>query len=830
MRGLSRAVSNRTASTFDTSCDGLVTTSCENVDQHAIHCSCPRILHDAIAQVPGSSHEFVVRKVTRAFDMQWTVRVRLVMLALAVACSRPDAAPAQSDNTLAPFAGSREPAVTAAVVALASGRPWRATEILDSAYTSRAPRSPDVVLLSATAAAAWGGWSRVDRDLATAPWIDSLFEGRARELLARSALARGADSAARVHAERALRAAKTDRERGVREVLLARALDRQALGDSAAASYRRAAAHLPEISDWLELRAAGATADASRRQRDYARLSTPVARARVGPSEAQALERWRDFSGAARAYANMGEKAQSLRLQLLADTTAATRTRTRREAFALLAGNPSSTDARVAITLADSSLGPLSSAEQLTVARAANRAGLLARAASGFGSLDRSLGAPDRYAYGVLLSRLGRDAEAAAQLARVPATAAVGPSAAYQRARALLRAGKGSTARTALRRVTQDFPRDTAVAAPALFLLADLATDDGRDADARSGFLEIARRFPTSVLAPSALFHAAIIAYAGGSFEAAARDFDALVQRYPRSVDASAARYWSGRARDRMGDRTRAAGQWRDVMGTDPLSYYALKSALRLGVSPWRPAPGPDSLAPQPELARATARAALLEQLGMNTEESFEYDAMVSAAGRSPDSMLAAADALHQRGELSRAMGLARRALAASATRDTRLFHLLYPLAFADVIRTEAKARQIDPALVAALIHQESSFNPHATSRAGAMGLMQVLPSVGAAISKSRGMVGFDRVLLYQPDVNVPLGMAHLDAMVRQYPRIEYALAAYNAGGSPVRRWRQKRGTEDPELFVERIPYDETRDYVRILLRNQATYRVLYSW
>jgi soluble lytic murein transglycosylase len=110
------------------------------------------------------------------------------------------------------------------------------------------------------------------------------------------------------------------------------------------------------------------------------------------------------------------------------------------------------------------------------------------------------------------------------------------------------------------------------------------------------------------------------------------------------------------------------------------------------------------------------------------------------------------------------------------------------------------------------------------------MGLMQVLPSVGAAISKSRGMVGFDRVLLYQPDVNVPLGMAHLDAMVRQYPRIEYALAAYNAGGSPVRRWRQKRGTEDPELFVERIPYDETRDYVRILLRNQATYRVLYSW
>jgi soluble lytic murein transglycosylase len=131
--------------------------------------------------------------------------------------------------------------------------------------------------------------------------------------------------------------------------------------------------------------------------------------------------------------------------------------------------------------------------------------------------------------------------------------------------------------------------------------------------------------------------------------------------------------------------------------------------------------------------------------------------------------------------------------------------------------------------LVAALIQQESSFNPRAASRAGALGLMQVLPSVGASIARARRMSSFERVLLYQPDVNVRLGMMHLDAMLRQYPHIEFALAAYNAGGSPVRRWREKRGTDDPELFVERIPYDETRDYVRILLRNQAVYRSLYG-
>ena len=215
----------------------------------------------------------------------------------------------------------------------------------------------------------------------------------------------------------------------------------------------------------------------------------------------------------------------------------------------------------------------------------------------------------------------------------------------------------------------------------------------------------------------------------------------------------------------------------------------------------------------------------------MNVEEGFEYDAMASSAATHPDSLLAAAEALRRLGETSRAMSVARRALAALAARDTRLFRLLYPLAYGDVIRVEATAQRVKPALAAALIHQESSFNPRATSRAGAVGLMQVLPSVGTSIAKARGVAGFERVLLYQPDVNVRLGMAHFD---RNASTISDAsstrLPRTTPAASPVRRWRQKRGTDDPELFVERIPYDETRDYVRILLRNQAMYGVLYGW
>ena len=131
---------------------------------------------------------------------------------------------------------------------------------------------------------------------------------------------------------------------------------------------------------------------------------------------------------------------------------------------------------------------------------------------------------------------------------------------------------------------------------------------------------------------------------------------------------------------------------------------------------------------------------------------------------------------------------------------------------------------------MAALIRQESSFNPRARSRADARGVMQLLPSVGRSIAGSLAFPFWDDALLYQPDANIRLGTRHLATLLRTYPALEYALAAYNAGGSRVVRWRKKPGTADPELFVERIPYDETRDYVRILLRNRELYRRLYEW
>ena len=214
----------------------------------------------------------------------------------------------------------------------------------------------------------------------------------------------------------------------------------------------------------------------------------------------------------------------------------------------------------------------------------------------------------------------------------------------------------------------------------------------------------------------------------------------------------------------------------------------------------------------------------------MDTEARLAYSALERQAGDSTALLLATGAAFESRDLAPRAIRLALRAVDRGAPRDASVYRLIYPVAHESTLVASAAARGLDRALVAALIRQESSFNPRATSPAGARGLMQLMPAVGGQVAKSLGYPLWDPVLLWQPDVNVQLGTVHLAGLLRKGDPLERSLAAYNAGESRVVRWVKRAGTDDPELFVERIPYVETRDYVRIVLRNREMYRGLYGW
>ncbi|PIQ97577.1 MAG: hypothetical protein COV67_03475 [Nitrospinae bacterium CG11_big_fil_rev_8_21_14_0_20_56_8] len=154
----------------------------------------------------------------------------------------------------------------------------------------------------------------------------------------------------------------------------------------------------------------------------------------------------------------------------------------------------------------------------------------------------------------------------------------------------------------------------------------------------------------------------------------------------------------------------------------------------------------------------------------------------------------------------------------------------LFPMAFFKKVKEQSEKNGMDAFLVLALMRQESAFNEKITSTANAVGLMQLLPSTADRVSVSLNRGAVDPEALTRPEINIPLGVQYLKRLLsRFHGNVIYALAAYNAGPTKVGEWIEVRGGEPPLEFIESIPYNETRGYVKKVLRNYAIYLMLYK-
>jgi soluble lytic murein transglycosylase-like protein len=613
-------------------------------------------------------------------------------------------------------------------------------------------------------------------------------------------------------------------------VIKARMFDRADQLDSARLYYEEAAKHLRPIRDWLILRAAGVTRDGSARLHYYDQLERPVAKDRRRPTEAIALERAGEVAGAIAAYEALGDRLPAIRLRILSAADSAAKLRARSALVVYIESMPGRQESRDAIDLFDRVFKTVSPAEALALARGAYQAALSSRAVGLFSTAFKAgLGGDrDHFWNATLLARLNRDREAAAEFARVRAGSPLAAAARYQRARALLAASLATEARNALRQVTTQYPSDTS-AASALMLLSDLATDEGRDAAARQTLLSIPQRFPHARHAPTALFRASILAYVNGDLVAATRELDSIIEHYPSTDEALAAGYWAGRSWARRGDSAKARAHWRGVLQREGGSYYSVLSAQRLGVPLLTDRSRSDNYPEVKDVNEAMQRIAMLRAVGMDAEATFEQDRLFRDAGSSPGRLIATAHALTGTDQAARSISLGRRAVAEVAP-SAQNYRLLYPVLERETLSQSARSVDVDPALVAGLIRQESSFNPRATSPVGARGLMQVMPDVGRSLARSRKIAGYTDESLYDPALNIRFGTSHLANLLRRGRPLVQVLAAYNAGESRVSRWERRTGAADPEMFTERISFVETRDYVRAIIRNQAFYRELYDW
>jgi soluble lytic murein transglycosylase len=155
---------------------------------------------------------------------------------------------------------------------------------------------------------------------------------------------------------------------------------------------------------------------------------------------------------------------------------------------------------------------------------------------------------------------------------------------------------------------------------------------------------------------------------------------------------------------------------------------------------------------------------------------------------------------------------------------------LAFPIPYRGSIEQHSREQNLDPFLMAALIRQESEFNPSVISHANAYGLMQVLPSTGRGLVRRVRGRRYNASQLLNPDRNIQLGTYYFRNLLNSFNgETELALASYNAGPGRAALWRSWGPFREPSEFIETVPFHETRGYIQIVLRNADVYRRLYA-
>jgi soluble lytic murein transglycosylase len=316
--------------------------------------------------------------------------------------------------------------------------------------------------------------------------------------------------------------------------------------------------------------------------------------------------------------------------------------------------------------------------------------------------------------------------------------------------------------------------------------------------------------------------------------------------KYPVSANAVDALYWLGRVSERSGNPAHARAFYNKALTRFPETYFGFASADRLaklGTGEENPPDFLDKIPPPPPLrpfdepippsaTERWARAQALRAIAFDSSAEQELKNAFFATG-SPRFLIEAAQAAFDQGHFAAGMALARVAVPSFDSRKSSELPLntwkaLYPLPYESPIRRESGKNGLDSMVVAGLIRQESTFQADVVSHANAYGLMQLLPKTAKILAKQKKMK-YAKLKLFDPEYNIELGTFYFRGLVDLTGAPEYALAAYNAGEDRIALWKSERTYEEIPELVESIPFSETRDYVQIVLRNAAVYRMIYS-
>jgi soluble lytic murein transglycosylase len=421
--------------------------------------------------------------------------------------------------------------------------------------------------------------------------------------------------------------------------------------------------------------------------------------------------------------------------------------------------------------------------------------------------------------------------------------------ASYQAARGRYAAGQFARAAKQFEAVAADFA-DHSYADDALVLAGESWLEAEELAAAQAAYRRVLERFADGDMAAEARRRLVVGHLIAGEFDAALALADGGVAHGDAGQRAKM-HYFRARALAGLGRGEEAAQAWREVLRVEPLGYAALQALSRLkdaGDAPFRaalaelrsrgeaaPAPPIEPALDGTDASQALTRARLLASLGMGEAAREELDA--AAIGGWPAVALLDQAGAHPEAQRLLANLDGRWREVPPGERSLPAWQLAHPRPFAELVEDGERALELPAELTYGVMQTESRFDAGVTSWAGARGLLQLMPSTARSVATSAGIDLAGADALFDPATNINLGQRHLAALIARYggsgtasgAAAALAVPSYNAGAGAVERWLGERGALPLDLFLETIPYDETRAYAQRVLGRWFAYRWVYG-
>ena len=401
-------------------------------------------------------------------------------------------------------------------------------------------------------------------------------------------------------------------------------------------------------------------------------------------------------------------------------------------------------------------------------------------------------------------------------------------------ARSYLRLGEGDR----LVSLRQAYPKLALTPEQLALILIVMGTwfDDQNQSDqAIAQYRQIVQLGDRTEQRAEALWRIGWIQYRTGQYGETARTLQDLVAIKDDPANNPQALYWTARAQERLQD-AKAAEVYQTLCRKYAWTYYCQLTRSRVDV----PLPELANGTPDPEDGNGRSgiaqdvhyrRAVELRTLGLEQEAGREVAWLLDRYARNRAALVELITRVSEAGGYHQGLRLARLHFRDGLERGLEpvqpsLWSVAYPTVYLPTIRALSSAR-LDPYLAAAIIREESQYDARAVSRVGAIGLMQLMPSTAQAVAQRHGGT-VARDDLFDQETNIRYGVRYLEQLLGQFNgNLVHAVAAYNAGPPVVTSWIQKFGDKEPDEFVESIPYQETRQYVRRVLRSYREYRRL---